>query len=318
MNQQLSDREEADREELNSFKQSVDLVDFAKQYGYRKDDSESNKRAATLRRDADNGKLVVWRKDGRHDVFWNARSGERGSVVDFVQVEERCQLGRARTILRRWTGKSPPRNVARAVDAPRCPTSDSDEVDRKRIAAVWNLAIWTPAPTYLRNRGLDLALQDDRFRNCYRTSRNGIVMFIHRDRSGPSGFELRGIGANGERLKKFSKDSQRALWWSRNINTADTIIVCESAIDCMSHAELYLELNAAYVSIAGEISTRQKDLLSGLFEKTNSRNARIVVATDNDDAGEKHYSICQKLTTIELTRIVSNGKDWNCDLMDRR
>lgn len=312
MNQTLN----SDREELDRFKRTVKLVDFAVSYGWTVDDEESNQRVTTLRRG--DGKLLVMRGDRGYDVFWDCRTDQKGSVVDFTQQQEGCRLGAARLVLRRWIGVAPPRNVERPESRPTRSESHSEEPDRKRIAAVWKSASWTPEPDYLRHRGLDLALRDARFADCYRTSRNGIVMFIHRDRSGPSGYELRGIGANGERLKKFSKDGRRALWWARNINAADTIVICESAIDCMSHAELYPELNAAYISIAGEISTKQKDLLSGLFNKSDSRNARVIIATDNDDAGEKHYSICRKLTTIELIRMVPKGKDFNDDLMDRK
>lgn len=313
MNQQLSDREEADREELDHFKREIDLVKFAEQYGFEVHSEESNQRVTTLRRGDD--KMLVWHSGNRHDTFWNVRTGQQGSILDFTQQQEGCRLGAARLVLRRWLGVAPPRNVERQESRPTQSEGHSDEPDRKRIAAVWSAASWTPAPTYLtQHRGLDVALHDERFMDCYRTTKNGAILFLHHDRGGPSGYELRGLDANGERLKAFAKGGKRGLWHSRNVGIASTIVVAESAIDALSHCELYPEWQAGYVSIAGEISTKQKDLLSGLFEKADSRNARIVVATDNDDAGDKHFKTMVGLTKERLFRLVPIGKDWNDDL----
>lgn len=308
MNQSL-----ADREELDYLKRNVKLVDFATScYGWTVDCKESNQRVITLRRGDD--KLLVWHSGNRHDTFWNVRTGEQGSVVDFVQSEEHVRLGHARAVLRRWTGKSPLRNVARAVGAPRCPTSDSSDADRKRVLAVWSAASWTPEPDYLRHRGLDLALRDARFAGTYRTNRYGAVMFAHHDRHGLVGYELRGLDANSDKIKAFARGGRRGLWHSRNVATASTIIVAESSIDALSHCELYPEWQAGYVSIAGEISTKQKDLLSGLFEKADSRHARIVIATDNDSAGDKHFKTMVGLTKARLFRLRPVSKDWNDDV----
>lgn len=311
MNQQLNDRDELDR-----FKREVSIADFSTLYGWTVDSKESNRTVNVLRRQHDHGKLLVKAGPSGWDIYLDCRSGQQGTVVDFVQTEERCRLGGARTILRRWIGSDPPRRVASLTGSPTRSDGHSDEPDRKRVAAVWAAAVWEAAPDYLKRRGLatSLALQDERFAGTYRTNRHGVVMFPHRDRGGLSGYELRGIDANGDKLKAFAKGGKRGLWYSRNVANASTIIVCESAIDALSHCELYPSWNAGYVSFAGDISTRQKSLLAGLFEKADSRHARLVIATDNDDAGDKHFKTCAELTKARLFRLRPIGKDWNDDL----
>jgi len=307
-----------DKEELDRLKVEVRIADIAGQFGFVRDVRESKGPVTVLRRPADNGKLLV--RPGRHgwDEYKDLRTAAQGSVLDFVQIEEGCKLGRAREVLRAFLRTDRPQDKddrPTVTAATGGSNSRTDEPDRKRVKAILDVADWIPAPDYLKARGLFEALADDRFTGCYRTNRYGVVMFPHRDHGGLSGYELRGIGADGERLKMFSKGGKRGLWASRNAATASTLVIVESAIDALSHGELYSDWQAGYVSIAGEISTRQKGLLAGLISKAVSRNAILIVAVDNDPGGNKYFKIMRDLTSHKLERMKPFSKDWNDDLM---
>lgn len=309
-----------DKEELDRLKMTVKVVDMATAlYGYAVDRKESIGQTTVLRREADNSKLLV--RQGRHgwDEYKNLRTEAQGSVLDFVQAEQGCRLGQARQLLRQWLRTDRPQDKDyRPTAIAAAATGDNataDEPDRKRVKAILDAADWIPAPAYLSARGLSASLADDRFTGCYRTNRNGVVMFPHRDHGGLSGYELRGIGADGERLKRFSKRGKNGLWASRNVATASLVVIVESAIDALSHGELFADWQAGYVSFAGEISFRQKPLLTGLINKAASRNVMIIVAVDNDRGGSKHFKTLCGLTSHKLERMKPISKDWNDDLM---
>ena len=99
-------------------------------------------------------------------------------------------------------------------------------------------------------------------------------MFLHRDRQGMTGYELRGID-----LKAFMANGKRGLWYSNNIRTSKSVVICESAIDCLSHFQLY-GWDCAYVSFGGAISLKQKELLTGLFAKVAARHGQIMLASN--------------------------------------
>lgn len=303
-----------DQDELSLFRASIDLGAVAESFGYQLDRTESNERTRTYRRDSGE-KIIVSRGHCGHDIYLNCRSQAHGSVIDFVQQETSEGLGRTRRRLREFMGQD-----SRYPSFPTCPslspsTGDSrgiDEPDRRKCSEVWELATGNPVTPYLLERGLsERTLLDPRFVGTFRVNSTGAVMFLHRDRVGMTGYELRGIDSKtGFSLKGFMRRGKRALWYSNNLKQSTSVVICESAIDCLSHYELY-GWDVAYVSIGGAISTLQKELLTGLFGK----KPQIIVATDNDDSGQSYFEIMQSLTAMKLKRHSPIGKDWNDDLM---
>ena len=236
-----------DRNELKRLKVAAKVEAVATGlYGYQRDNKESTDgKVVVLRREADNSKLLVWSDKKEWDEVWNCRTDKRGTVIDLVQDEECCRLGRARDVLRAFLRTDRPsisRKSSASTGTTDAQTKDlaptataaaaggqviaADEPDRKKIVSTLEAAKWIPAPTYLSDRGLSASLADDRFTGCYRTTKRGAVMFPHRDQGGLAGYELRGIKADGEKLKVFSKGGKRGLWLSRNVATASLVVIC--------------------------------------------------------------------------------------------
>lgn len=282
-------------DELVRFKKDIRLIDVAVLLGYRLDTQNSSRGCSILRREQD--KLAMGQQGG----FWAYRNlhdeTDRGSVIDFLQRRGISSLGQIRQFLRRFAQCPNPNFFP-------VPVQKKFNPDRKRVSAVWNAAQWQPNHPYLVSRGLDKALQADCFRDTYRADKKGNVVFPLFDDQGLCGYEYRNQG-----LRQMGRDSVRGLWRSRNLKEANSIIICESPIDCFSHYELY-EWQAAYLSTGGTISRLQRNLFAKLFAKTH---LRVVVATDNDDAGHSYYNELKKLSPA-LERLVPVGKDWNDDL----
>jgi len=312
----MNEIQQRDNDELSRFRSGIDLGDFVASFGYERDMKESNQRTKTYRRESD--KILVSRGNCGFDIFKDCRSEAHGSVIDFAQRETGEGLGRTRQRLRAWMGQGNPKDFLPTGPSLKPPTdapTATEEPDRKKCEKVWASATWNPEPAYLLSRGLSVeVLNDPRFVDTFRVNRSGVCLFLHRDRSGMSGYELRGVDAKtGEKIKWFMADGKRGLWCSNNLRTAKSVVICESAINALSHYQLY-GWDTGYVSIGGALSSKQKDLLTGLFAKVNARNGLIIVGTDNDPAGDQYFETMQTLTPVKLKRHCPISNDWNADL----
>ena len=309
--------------EIDLFK-TQPFTDIASALGYKPDGKESSG-ASTVLRHGDGDKVVVKLADGKHGKHWVYFSvhdrTDHGSIIDFIQRRTGGTLGEVRKWLRDITGHNrtnpdipfpTAQNPGKNLPPPSTATADPDGF-RKKSLAVWSTATWNPEHPYLLDRGLDRAtLADPRFLDTFRQDNNGNVVFPNYDRGGLCGYERR-----GPVTKKFGKDVKKGLWVSANLKTATTIVITESVIDALSHSRLYANAysaDCAYCAMGGSIGTRQRDLMTGLFAKAADRNALVVVATDNDAAGDQFFDDLSLLAPMRLRRHRPIEKDWNADL----
>ena len=134
-------------------------------------------------------------------------------------------------------------------------------------------------------------------------SKNNIV-FINMERDFA---ELRGTYTFGNPFHGLVPHSRHdGFWWFRTSRNAAKAYICEAAIDAISLYELHkIQGNheeAYYISIAGVAKQPAIDRLK------NSK-LHIVLAVDNDDAGQK----CRDRNS-GLEYILPLNKDWNEDL----
>ena len=290
--------------------QQVGIEPFAESLGFKRDRAASSRRVAVLRNDAGDKLLVTAGRKGC-DIYRNERDhADHGDIVDFVMKRLRLGFDEAREELARWSGLSAEKKPS--FHPASFPDSDPSGHQKKSLA-VWNASTWNPAHPYLLSRGLDRGtLADPRFLDTFRQDRHGNAVFPHHDRGGLCGYERR-----GPVFKGFGRDVKKGLWVSANLKTAPILVVTESAIDAFSHSRLYADAyfaDVAYCALGGSIGTRQRDLLAGLFGKAADRNALVIVATDNDPAGEQFFSDLALLAPMSLDRLRPIGKDWNDDL----
>ena len=296
-------------DELDSFKR-LNLVDFAATMGYSVDHTESTKQSIVLRNGDD--KVIVKLNPNGHWVYFSVRDeSDHGSIVDFVQHRTGESLGHVKKAIRGHARENPSSSYCPSLK-PDVPTSqEQGDHFRKKALAVWNAATWNPEPTYLLGRGLTVAtLGDPRFADTFRQDGKGNVLFPHHDRVGMCGYELRREG-----FKSFGSGCHKALWFTQNLGTAESVVLCESSIDCLSHWQLH-HFDSAYVSIGGTPSALQRDLLTGLLLKAADRGVKVYSAFDNDPAGDGYHESLQLLSPQPLERLKPMGKDWNNDLQD--
>ena len=306
-------------DELERFKSQINLAEYAQAQGYEIDRKESSRASTVMRSGGD--KIIVATDTDGHGIYFSVRDdADHGSIIDFVQKRQSLNLGQVRKELRPWIGDRPEQRqrVQRKPEAERPRKPEPSTADRQQVLAVWmKMQPGNGRHPYLeRERKLKAeTLADPRFVGMVRTDARGNAAFPHYDRHGLAGFELKNEGFTG-----FSKNGQKAVWHSSNLTNAPRVVLVESAIDAMSHAQLSGDREAAYLSTGGSMSDHQRELVRSALAKAAERGAEIVIATDADEPGRKLAAEVQALAPrgAKLYRQEPDqGKDWNDQMREQ-
>lgn len=257
-------------------------------------------------------KIIVATDQDGHGIYFSVRDDkDNGSIVDFVQHRQGKNIGQVRKELRPWIGSaSSSYRPQRRPESERPRKPEASTADRQRVLAAWmRMKPAAKHPYLMRERKLSAAiLADARFSNQIRVDARGNAVFPHFDRNGVTGFELKNKGFTG-----FARGGEKSFWHSSNFDRAPRVVVVESAIDGMSHAQIKRDRDAAYISTGGTMSDKQRQLLREHLASAKARGAEIILATDNDDGGNKLAAeISRLIPDAHMTRAFPKDvKDWN-------
>jgi len=295
-------------DELHRFKSDIHFLHYAAdRYGYLRDRRESSVSSHVLRHPGTDDKIVVRKDRDGHWTYFSVRDDrDHGTIIDFVQRRGRHpSLGSVREELRSWLGT--PRPLPETLELPR----HSPRAQQRPVAEVFEAARVASACDYLAARGLrPETLSDLRFAGTWRIDRRGNVLFAHRDESGAlTGFEVKSRGFTG-----FAAGGTKTAWQSRACPGDQKLVITESAVDALSHYQLYRDA-ARYVSTAGAPSSAQMELLGRLLARLAPETI-VVAALDSDAAGHQVASRIEALTRclphLYFSRDTPMGaKDWN-------
>ena len=301
--------------ELDKFKTSIDLRAYAAGQGYQLDDKASWRGTSVMRHPLSNDKVVIKRGLDGHYVYFSVRDDrDNGSIIDFVQFRQGLSIGAVRKELRPWIGQSP---SSVPVFAPLHKT----ERNRMKVEAAYaRMKDAVDGHPYLeRERALPgslLALE--RFSGRIRIDDKGNAVFPHFDAEGLSGYELKNIGFTG-----FASGGNKALWLSHELPGDKRLVFCESAIDALSHAVLFLDNHARYASIGGKPNPQQPELIRAASARMPV-DSEIVSAMDADKDGAELTEIVRKAVALtgrlDLKFTVQEPfgvKDWNDQLRQK-
>jgi hypothetical protein len=309
--------------ELEEFKTRIDLRSYAAGQGYFEDRKHSYKGVQCMRH-ASGDKIYIKRDLDDHYLYVSTRDArDHGSIIDFVAHRKHLDLKQNRkdwrTVgeeLRPWLGKPP-------VPVPSFPSLEKTRVtkDRTKVEAAYaRMQDASAGHPYLeRERALPCALLAlDRFEGRVRLDNRGNAVFPHFDGEGLSGYELKNIGFTG-----FASGGTKALWMSHELPGDKRLVVCEGAIDALSHAVLFPDNDARYASIGGKPSAQQPELIRAAVARMPN-SSEIVSAMDADAGGRDLAEIVKR--AVELTgrhdlrftvHEPEGAKDWN-DLLRAR
>lgn len=303
-------------DELQRFKTDIDLISYCAGCGFEIDQTESSRTSTIMRRGPQKSgeKIGVAVDTDGHWVYSDLRNdGKGGSIIDFVQHTQKLNLGQVRKELRSAAGIINEIPIAQRPKRPERSTASRQAVQH----AYLKTQVTNGRHAYLQNvRGIDSQiLNDPRFNGMVKIDERGNAIFPHYDNKGLSGYEIRGEGYKG-----FSKHGEKSIWCSTNVKTAQEVIFVEGAINALSHAQLNPHLNAGYISIGGQMSPHQKELVAYAMARVHERGAALVLATDADAAGEAHAQALRDLAPAgaQLFRDTPTlGQDWNEQLVQQ-
>jgi hypothetical protein len=292
--------------ELERFKTDINLSEYAASRGYALIARESS-RASIAMRHTDGDKIIIARGEDEHWVYFSIHRPQRGgSVIDFVQQLDGVSLGGVRKILRAYLHLP-------AASRPRadCYAAKVEKTGRDRQAILAQVSGMATALThpYLESRKIPaVLLASRRFTGRIHTDAYGAAVFVHEDENGVCGYEQK-----NHRFTGFSAGGVKGLWESHQFPEDAALIVCESAIDALSHAALFPNERARYVSTAGAWSPQTAPLLRRAAESLNS--GEIVLAFDADAAGRDYDAAARAALAGCVhpirSHVPATDKDWN-------
>ena len=296
-------------DELERFKREISLPEYAASEGYNLIRNESSRNSYVMQRESDNDKIIVATAQDGHGIYFSVRDNQdNGSIIDFVQRRKGMNLGQVRKELRPWIGADPvqiPQKIKRPVPS---------TADRQKVFQVIAASQPAGAHEYLVSRGIHPeTLQDARFAGVIRGDQRGNALFPHYDREGLSGYEVKNDGFTG-----FSGGGTKSVWYSTNIGRAERLVMAETAIDALSHAESVGRLGDACASFAGSMSPEQLDILKTVLGQAHEAGRPLVIATDNDKSGSDFELQLRGLAPEGMTIERDSprfGNDWNDSLV---
>lgn len=300
--------------ELERFKATINLSEFAASRGYVLDRRASSVNSAVMRHPYGD-KIVIARNDAaRVWVYFSVRDDrDNGTIIDFLQNRGGGSLGQVRKTLRAWLGSARPPVEPALFIRELVPVTR----DRTVVVATWERARVCTSLPYLTSRGLGpdvLALP--RFEGCIRVDQRNNALFPHYDKDGLCGFEVKNQDFTG-----FSPGGVKGLWYSKTKPSDHWLVLTESAIDAISFQVIHGGDGARYMSTGGALNPQQPALLRGAMEKMPEGSV-IVLAFDMDEAGEKLSEEVKALapagrTVRRMLPEPGTGKDWNDMLRNR-
>jgi DNA primase len=294
-------------DELEQFKQKINMVELADSYGYEIDRKARGRASVAMKNHG--SKIIVATAEDGHGIFFDVRGNASGSVIDFVMWQDGINLGYARKKLREYSGQ---RRFS-------FPTAQEDFLkpvpvtrDRAGVIAAWE-RMKPCKPEYLEGRGLN-ARTISKFAEQIRTDPRSNTCFLHEDADGVCGWEVKNRGFTG-----FPQGGRKALFSCRvgeehPGEPPAVLVVTEGAIDAMSYYQLH-PADGLYVSIAGNMSPEQREQLSELL--TRYPQTSVIIATDKDKDGEKYADFIRSIRPDAERAEPPVGKDWNDSLNQR-
>ena len=298
-------------EELERFKQQIDLSKYAKQsFGYEVDKKSS---ANSLCLKSDRDKILVKQDVGSGNWVYASitDSNDKGSIIDFLQQRRSLNLGQVRQELRGYLGIS----KTTAVKAPPKPVKEKPPISHKELLVkLEGMSRDATKAKFLNKRGIDAAtLKSRRFAKTVLSDRKGNAIFPHRNFQGYCGLERR----NSD-FKSFLKGGKKGLWVSNTFKSDKYLFVAESPLDCFAHAQMHPErTDIRYVATSGTLANETKKLLLAAAKKIRENGGKVVLGLDNDEAGRKMTEELRELLKTNIVR-VPQSKDWSDDLAHQK
>lgn len=287
-------------------KSEINLIAYAKTFGYQVDKSKSSRHSVALRLD-NQDKIIVSRRNGLWMYFSVYDDQDNGTVIDFLCNREGITPYQAGVVLNEWQqGYS-------GTLCEQIKPLEEQKPEPARIKRLYQKFDVAQAHPYLLSRGISQeTLLSDEFTGRVLMDVYGNAVFPHYHQGGVCGLELK-----GPQTSLFVRGSQKTFWRSNYSDNQTKLLIAESAIDAMSYYQLFGIKNAFWIATCGGISPLQRELLKRLLRSANGLR-EISLITDNNQGGDRLVDALKNDIEAEgfqgkLGRHSPShkGQDWN-------
>ena len=323
-------------DELEDFKTTINLSQYAAAQGYTLDRKSSSRNSAVMV-DTAGDKIIIAKGHDRHWVYFSVHSASDpgGSIIDFVQHRLGLNLGHIRLELRPWLKHASPSSFPTAHSLSKhtppllavdIPPEDSyahtlEPISRDLVqvrARLEDSVVIDGHHGYLcdQRRIPPALLGCERFLGRVRSDSKGNVIFPHWNGDGICGYEVKNAGFTG-----FAPGGIKGLWGSRKFEGDRRLVIAETGIDALSYLALHGAESTRCVSIAGQMSPAQLGLLKRAMEGM-AAGSTIIAAVDRDDGGQQIAEAIQGVydelgdlggsgAEFRVHMPLESGRDWN-------
>jgi hypothetical protein len=304
----------------------ISILEIALSHGYCMDRSKGVKWPVLKHPSGDKVIIINPRQPHNQGYFNPQDDRDKGTLIQFVDrrlgwlfpmIPGASKTENINRILHQWLNEP---FVDRSQDTKhRYVTGHDEHTERVRFNAS-QLAPLQDA-SWLLSRGIRRqTLQSPSFAQkilqCSMGSMTNVAFPYQQELDG----EIVGAEIRNYSFKGHMTGSQRgnSLWISRHAENSRRLVVCESALDALSHFEMNGDGKDVYVSFGGHLAKGQIKCLKDLYDRlTADRDMELVIGVDYDEKG--HFYAGMLLREFPLAdRIFPNGKDFNDDLMKLR
>ncbi len=303
-------------EELKEFTRAINLSEYAAYCGYEKDTSKSSKSIAIMRKGDD--KISIKKAKSGEYLYYDWQDKKGGSIIDFVKNQQSKNIGEVRKELRPWIGKDSKPKVNEIQYQEKIEPIEPIKKDRKhayRELHAYCHKREIVSQKYLEEeRKIDKSvLAHPKFLGQIHEDRMGNAVFPQFDKKGLSCLEYRNTNC-----MRFTKEAPKALWTSKSSPTDKRLVFTEGPIDALSYHQLKGDDHTRYMSIGGNMSLNQKNLVKSAVARMPA-GSEIIIAMDRDAGGDKLTKDMKELISREDVKVIRDipaSKDWNQQLKD--
>ena len=302
------------REELERFKIDINIADVAIDMGYEIDKKKSSRKSIVLKLGGD--VIIISRNSNGHYVYFNANdSKDSGTIIDFIQNRTGKNLGQVRKLLRQYL---------QSGNRIQLEISNTNEIKEyyktlDKFSRLWEEIKETDTKKEFFRYGEDIrGISKDtlfKVKNLAFDSEKWLFYFPIFNQNG-----ICGLYTLDKQMKNksFVKGSIKGIWANRTLDKGiKKIIITESPVDSLSAMELKRgdedEDTTLHIATLGRMGQEAKETLRKVFKYLP--NAELIIATDQDQAGEdiarEIAELAKEAGLNNVNRLTYNAKDLN-------
>lgn len=296
----------------------ISLAEFAQAHGYVLNRRKGLRWPVLQHATGDRVILVNPNHPGNDGYFNPNDDRDRGTLVQFVthrlgwlfpQDHTLSTSGNVNRILHDWLQL--PYHERRYQVKTALPSHHGSKVEE----VVFQAARLSPLTDtgWLKDRGiLRETLEGPLFRKRIMQYRNGThvnIAFPYRIQ--PDG-QIVGAELRNHTFKGHMPGSRKSvsIWTSAMLPDTRRILVCESALDALSHYQLFGDASMGYASFGGQLTLGQIKAIRTLTETASGRHLQVVIGVDQDTKGAQYAEMLTEAFP-KAERIYAEGKDFN-------